>query len=649
MIITAKNASRQSMKKILAMLIGAIILFGGLGAAAVSTNFTKNASSTTCESVQVLFPSQPSLSEKDGFLAVGLKGATTTLSEPTRPELPIYVHTFELPFGSTHINVTCTPRDISTMTLSKEVVPTRVAPLSKMSERTAFVQDPSVYNSASSYPACWYTTDLGAGRNHLDQEVVFVKLICYPVRYSPQDSQLTFTSGFDVTLSYNTIATSPRAAATWDMVIIAPKAFKATLQPLIDFKNSKGLRTTFMSMEDILAQYHGADPPEQIKLFIYHAYNTTGIKYVLLVGGLKNHLYANDKEDRSFGSKAWWVPVRYVNIPQEDDEECLCDLYYGCLVNATGGFDSWDSNGDGIYAAWDAGSSIPNDDFDMNPEVYVSRLPVTHKMELSRVVNKIITYESTGPTEKSWFSTMVAVGGKTFENYSGQPDGEYLCDLALHNMSSLISNPLRVYSSNRLSGGLVPIPEDIVTAFSLGGGFVDFEGHGNPNVWDTIWYNGTYPEDWCGGVSVLDFHKFTNFDRLPVVVVGGCHNGLYNISMIPSLIDRNGSQYFTYGVPTPVCFSWGLVMKNPGGAIASTGCTGYGMSNDNTPVSLSGELENNFFYEIGQNGSMNLGKAHGQAIHDFLAKEPIGQVEAFCITDWALFGDPSLRLGGYES
>ena len=91
-----------------------------------------------------------------------------------------------------------------------------------------------------------------------------------------------------------------------------------------------------------------------MKYFIKYAYDTWGITYVLLVGGLKSHIYANDKDTRSAGWKAWWVPVRYVSMPQEDDEGCLSDLYYGCLYNATGGFDSWDSNGDGVYAAWDA-------------------------------------------------------------------------------------------------------------------------------------------------------------------------------------------------------------------------------------------------------------------------------------------------------
>jgi hypothetical protein len=118
--------------------------------------------------------------------------------------------------------------------------------------------------------------------------------------------------------------------------------------------------------------------------------------------------------------------------------------------------------------------------------------------------------------------------------------------------------------------------------------------------------------------------------------------------MIPTMRDKNGSQYFCYGYPLPVCFSWGLVLKYPGGAIGSTGDTGFGMGYEDNPVTLSAELESNFFYEI-SNGSTNLAQAHSRAIQKFLAEEKIGQIEAFCITNWALFGDPSLRLGGYPS
>jgi hypothetical protein len=366
---------------------------------------------------------------------------------------------------------------------------------------------------------------------------------------------------------------------------------------------------------------------------------------VLLVGGLKSHIYAKDKDTKSAGYTEWWVPVRYVTIPQDDDEGCLSDLYYGCLYNATGGFDSWDSSGDGVYANWGAGR---RDYFDMNPEVYVSRLPVANTKELDRYVQKLITYESTGPDAKPWYKNFVGIGGKTFAIYEGKPDGEYLCDLSYNYTKNEIPDLELVscYSSNRDTGGLTPSPQDIIQAFNQGAGFVNFEGHGAAYAWNTIWFDGEYPNDWTGGLNFYQFPKINNKDKLPVVVVGGCHNALYNITFLGTMFDKAGN-YFC-AVPSPVCFSWGLVVKPRGGAIASTGCTGYGFGDENNPVSLSGKLEMNFFYQIGS-GSANLAKSHSQAIIQYLNENPIDQIDAFCITIWALFGDPSLKLGGYSS
>jgi len=536
------------------------------------------------------------------------------------------------------------------MTLTKEVIPARIAPLSKMSERTAYVKDPSVYGSAAFYPSNWYSYDLGAGRNENNLQVTFVKVVCYPVRYSPVNNQVDYAGGFDITVNYDAPKTQPKTVDTsYDMVIIAPAKFEAKLQPLIDHKNSKGVATIFKSMEDIINEYTGYDQPEQVKYFIKDAYDTWNITYVLLVGGLKSHINAKDKDTRSAGYTAWWVPVRYVSMPQEDDEGCLSDLYYGCLYNATG-FDSWDSNGDGVYAAWNAPGAA-KDTFDMYPEVYVSRLPCTTVREVNVVVKKILTYEGTGPAEKPWYTTFIGVGGKTFGFYQGKPDGEYLCDLAYNYTKNAIPDLEQVtcYSSNRDTGGLTPIPKDIVKAMNKGAGFVDFEGHGNPLSWNTIWFDGVYPEDWTGGLNVGRLPFIQNGDKLPVVVIGGCHNALYNISMLGNLRDTDGKDYFCYGTPFPVCLSWGLVVKPLGGAIASTGCTGYGFGSGGNPNTLSGALEMNFFWQIGNNSVTNLAKAHSQAISKFINENTISQLAGFCITNWALFGDASLKLGGYSS
>ena len=639
------------MKKIIAIIIICLLAFGGYGATAFECNNSlEKTMITKNNSMSLQFSSKPMILEREDSVEIEINGATSQLIEPNKPVLPISIKTYQLPIGSKNIKVTCTPKDIGTMTLTKKVMSARIAPLSKMKEIRTSVKDKSIYNSSTFYPSKWYSYDLSAGRDYTGKEVIFVKVIFYPVRYSPVNNQVDYAARFNVTLTYDAPTTTPQTLDVYDMVIIAPKSFESKLQPLIDFKNTKGLKTTFKSVEDIFNEYTGADPPEQVKYFIKYAYDTWGIQYVMLVGGLKSHIIAKDKDTRSAGWKAWWVPVRYVSIPQADDEGCLSDLYYGCLYNATGGFDSWDSNGDGVYAAWDAPGAA-TDTFDMNPEVYVARLPVTNKMEVNQMVKKIITYESSGPDAKPWYKNFVGIGGKTFDYYEGKPDGEYLCDLAFNYTKNAIPDLslVTVYSTNRNTSRFVPDKKGISAAITQGAGFVDFEGHGFPIGWNTIWFDGAYDNhDWVGGILLYDFVRISNGEKQPVVIVGGCHNAMYNVSILPGMKDKAGTSYFVFGYPAPVCFSWGLVIKPRGGAIASTGCTGYGMGYEGNPVSLSGELESNFFYEIG-NGSTNLAQAHSRAIQKFLAEEEIGQIEAFCITNWALFGDPSLRLGGYPS
>jgi hypothetical protein len=398
------------MRKMYALLLIGVMLCSGFGAAVFNTNIIeKNTTIQQHESTSVLFSSQPAITETDGFLEIEIDGATTHLIEPNKPDLPIHVKTFRLPWGSKNIQVTCTPNDISSMQLDKEIMPARVAPLSKMNElKTTYTKDESVYGSSEFYPTSWYSYDLGAGRDYNGEQVIFLKFMLYPVRYSPATSTLEYVASFDITVTYDAPSTPLRNTGDeYDLMVIAPAEFEAKLQPLVDHKISKGMRTMFKSVEDILTEYDGADPPEQVKYFIKEAYDTLGITYVLLVGGLKSHLRADDKDQQSYGSKAWWVPVRYLAIRNDDEVGCLCDLYFGDLYNATGAFSSWDSNGNNIYGEWSMGS---RDKMDLYPEVYVGRLPCTTTREVDIVVKKIITYESTGPEEKPWYKTMISIG-----------------------------------------------------------------------------------------------------------------------------------------------------------------------------------------------------------------------------------------------
>lgn len=639
------------MKNVIPIVIIGILVLSGIGAAAFNANISLGRIARTTNELTSIVPlSQPVLREDNGFVEIEMIGATGQLIEPNRPVLPIYVKVFEIPFKSQDIQVVVSTQDVMTMDITKPIVPARISPLSLMHEATDFVKDESIYGSAELYPDTWYQFDLSSGRNDNNMVVTFVKVVCYPVRYSPMNNEIVYADGFDIVLNYNPPDPTSITETIYDMVIIAPDSFESLIQPLIDHKNDKGVLTTFKSMEAILNEYSGFDPPEQVKYFIKDAFDNWNITYALLFGGLKSHIYAKDKDTISAGYSAWHVPIRYVTIPQGDDPGCPSDLYYGCLYDGHGNFDSWDSNGDGVYAEWRG--LMRRDEFDMNPEVYVGRLPVSNTRQVSRMVDRIIEYESSGPEEKTpWFNNFVGIGAKTFDWYEGKPDGEYLTDLAYQYMTNAYPDLelVTVYSTNRDTGGWVPDETGISEAISQGASYVVFQGHGNTLSWNNIWHDGNYPEDWVGGIHLYSFSSISNDNKRPVVTVGGCHNGLFNVSIIPSMLDRKGTTYFTHGMPGPVCFSWGLVIKPNGGAIASTGCTGYGMGYRGQPVSLSGELESNFYWQIGMNNATTLGQTHSESIQKFILENDIGQIEAFVITNWQLFGDPSLKLGGYSS
>ena len=134
------------------------------------------------------------------------------------------------------------------------------------------------------------------------------------------------------------------------------------------------------------------------------------------------------------------------------------------------------------------------------------------------------------------------------------------------------------------------------------------------------------------------------------MVVGGCHNACFNVTLLQTMRDTDGKYYWTYGLPAGECFSWKLCVKRGGGAIASTGCTGAGLGYPSHPLSLSAELESNFFYEIGKNNATTLGLAHSGSIVKYITDNPGCQNnidEVYCITEYQLFGDPSLKIGGY--
>jgi len=602
-----------------------------------------------------------SFNEQDGYLSIQCQGTTECIDEPGAPLLPKVHKIFKIPGKVKITDITCSFSEESYQTISKKILPVEQTLYKSKSkgEYNTFnlIESSEIYQTNNFFPQNRYGYSIRCGLDTNGKQTTFVTFEVYPICYNPVQNCLSSVTDVSIQIRYkqdddNVAMTS---AGAYDLIIIAPNEFASELQSLVNHKNSLGVQTLLKTTEEILSEYNGRDEPEKIKYFIKDAKELMDASYILLVGGLKSYLYGNDKDDENHGAAGWHVPVRYTNIHESDEIGTISDLYYADLYRynediQSWEFEDWDSNADGVIAKWTMFVG-QNDVLDLVPDIYVGRLPCRNKFELKIIRDKIITYESTSPQEKPWFNKIIGISGKNFDLWKGQPDGEYLVDRAIENMSGWTDEVVRVYASNVQSGvGPIPDTEDIVEEFSKGAGFIDFEGHGNPIVWDTIHADGEYENhDWVGGIRIDDFLEFTNGDKLPVVMVGGCHNGLYNVSLIQILLNRQShSNYYWSWTPTPLCFCWAMVVKPNGGAIASIGATGLGPASGADPISLQGEIDLDFFYVLGQDNVEKLGEGHSGAITKYVTDNDMKQRETFTATITQLFGDPSLQLGGYQ-
>ena len=205
--------------------------------------------------------------------------------------------------------------------------------------------------------------------------------------------------------------------------------------------------------------------------------------------------------------------------------------------------------------------------------------------------------------------------------------------------------------------------KDVIDEFNKGAGFMFFSGHGSPGIWGDqypgIPGNRGYAS--VDGLSVFHYKGFPFFPmgtlknnyKNPVVVVGGCHNSLLNVSFIPTFQDKDNSMStHCWGLPTPECWSERLVNVGKGGAIATIGNTGYGYGLLNewcTSGGLDGYITTEFFVQYGTYGYDSLGETYSQTITEYLNHFDPEWDDSHqkSVEQWILIGDPSLELGGY--
>jgi len=600
------------------------------------------------------------------FIQLDIEGTNARLDYSGKPMLPVYSQTLNLPFGSKIISYEHEISEIQNIALSKKISPApKPVIIGQEKSDSDFNIDQIIYNSDELYPENWFDSYLGGGLDENNEHKTFVTIKMYPVRYSPNTNTIQYIENFDLKIKYQSPETNLLTGnGEYDMVIITPAKFSGALQKLVDHKNSYGISTTIKTTEDIYDEYDGVDKPEQIKYFVKDAIEKWDIKYVMVVGGLKSIIWAVPRDDANQGTKGWYVPVRYTNLEDGGDTSdpgFISDLYYADIFDSEGGFSSWDTNENGDFAEWSfliGGSDV----LDLYPDVYIGRLACRNTMEVNIMVDKIIEYE-TNTYGQDWFNTMIGIGGDSHADHGTDfNEGEVACEHIFERYMTEF-NPIKIYASFRYTNPeFIPSDVNMVREISKGCGFLLFEGHGSPGSWNTHWPGYHNWDDTPGGISCYDFFDMSNDGKYPILVVGGCHNSQFNISLVSTYL--NMPSMWTYGQPYAECFDWHMVRKVGGGAIASLGNTGlgYGATGDHGDRDGDGEdlpdtVEGAGGYQIVQffktydEGIDILGEVWGGAERKFLDTFPAmtDKIDTKTVEEWPLLGDPSLKIGGYPS
>ena len=594
------------MKKVSLLVVGILVL-SGFGASAISES--NNKEMIVLESITF---TEPIIQEHDQYVEVRLDEATSYLREPGSPLLPIYTKLFTFPVGTTIKDVSCIFPYIEEITLSKEVIPASepmpVTYFKVDNKEEVRVKNNNVYSSEDLFPKTRFEYKIGMGLDG-NTHVLFVAIQYSPIVYSPQKNILYYTPEATIKITYAPSQPMIRFSDEYDLVVIAPSEFSASLQPLIDHKNGFGLMTTLMTTEEIYAGYPGRDEAEQIKYFIKDALETLGADYVLLVGSI------------------YKLPMRISMVSLWNFEgDTLTDLYYSDTYDAEDQFSSWDTNNNDNFGE-------DEDEVDLYPDVHIGRLACDSIEEVEVVVDKIIHYE-TETYGMDWFSNMIFIGGNTFRwnpGYEGEENNEIIMEI----MSDF--NPTIIWTSKRNFNR-----RTINNAINEGAGFLDYSGHGFEHGM------GTYP-------PVLNRLKFyftpyikdlVNEYKLPIMFFDACLTAKLDF-ILQDILDYKEYRVFNIlakllnidtSVPLPV-FAWCFVKHEGGGAIATIGATrtAYGGVD-----SGAGKISIEFFsaYE----SSETLGQMMTQAQNEYITDVPN---DAFTVEEFTLLGDPSLKIGGY--
>ena len=589
------------LREILILFTIGVLLLSGLGAIATPVEHLNE-----YKTINIAF-SQPVFKEENDYITVTFEEANSLLINENKPLLPTYMHTFLYPLGTKIKNVICEFKNIKSIELDKDIIPSPAKSITGTASKIVKNQ----YSYQGSYPDKQYDYNIKVGQiNGEIQEIVTIE--AFMSSYNKQEQIFSWAENVNIKVNYELKDQVTTTNADYEFIILTADEFSDELQALKTHKNNRGVLTEIFTLSQIKSLSSGRDDAEKVKNFIKDAIEQYNTQSVLLVGNrdlfpTRDTHIAVDNDNEIFVSDLYFADIYYYN---EDTQQF--------------DFTSWDSNENDVFAEYDWNDNF--DLMDLSPDVKLGRLPANSGSEVTTVVNKIITYENSEAYTQDWFTDLVVVGGDSFisEQYdsNGILEGEYVNQRVINVMDGFIPEKIWV------SLGKLNNKGDLNSALKSGCGFVDFSGHGNTNVYathphktDNKWLPGPN-----GGFFSNDIKTLNNEEKLPIVITGAC-----SVSKFSK--DEN-------------TFSWSWLANDGGGSIASFGATGLGYAYIGTYV-VSGLVEGMAIGTFGayQDGAINVGEMWERALNNYMNTHSIndgGEIKT--VVEWTLFGDPTLAI-----
>jgi len=372
-----------------------------------------------------------------------------------------------------------------------------------------------------------------------------------------------------------------------DYIMITHSDFSEAVQPLAAHRESQGLRTQQVDVQDIYDEFgYGLMSAEAIRDFLAYAYgNWPGVapSYVLLVG------------DGTYDFRRYRLNTAPTYIPP-----------YLAMVDPSLG----EAAADNRFAA------VAGDD--ILPDLSVGRLPASTAAEAAVMVGKILNYE-TDPAPGDWNLSVLFVaddlegGGGNFYKLSDDIADGYLDPPT--NSVKLLPDPYvarKVYLGQTCpdENPATTCKQEIVDALNDSGALlVSYIGHSTKQYW--------------AAERVMDFaglRELANGDKLPIALPMTCLEGYFHEA-------ERGALSFGEG---------NLLMPNAG-VVASWSPTGLGVASGHD------YLERGLFLALFHDGARELGPATDQAKLYLVATAPPDSYRDL-IDTYVLLGDPALQV-----